>query len=172
MVLVVCVTSFPTCLVGLRATCVTENSNMHSKKEPNTSDDDARCYKTQSSITMTSPNVSTCLLFPPRVAFASTSPDRSITLPDAGTSLRLLVPRVRGGTASIPSLVKSTPIACCSVASSGPADCLVARPFPLAEVRFVVADAIDEVGFEDTVEGGGGGGGAGLAYNSVHWRAV
>jgi hypothetical protein len=46
----------------------------------------------------------------------------------------------------------------------------------LAEVRFVVAGVVvviadEEGGIEGTVEGGDGGG-VGLAYNSVHWRAV
>ena len=127
---------------------------------------------------MTSPNVSTCLRFPPRVELVSASSDRSITLSDAYTSLRLLVPRVGRDTASTPSPVKSTSVARCSaVAPSGPADCVLARPFPFAELRVVGADewlevAVDEAGgFEVTVEGGDGGGG-GLAYRCVHWRAV
>jgi hypothetical protein len=125
---------------------------------------------------MTSPNISTCLRFPPRVELASASSDRSITLSDAYTSLRLLVPRVGRDTASAPSPVKSTSVTCCSAVSSGPADCALARPLPFAEERFVVADVrlvviVDDGGFEVTVEGGVGGG-VGLAYNSVHWRAV
>jgi hypothetical protein len=81
--------------------------------------------------------------------------------------LRLLVPRVGRETASTPSPVKST---CCSAAPSGPADCVLARPFPFAELRVVGADVglvvtVDEVGgFEVTVEGGDGGG-VGLAYS-------
>lgn len=142
----------------------------NSKKErKNTSDDHAR---PQSSITMTSPNISTCLRFPPRVELASTSSDRSITLSDACTSLRLLVPRVGRDTASIPSPVKSTSaVASRSAAPSGPADCALARPLPLAEVRFVVADGVVVVVIVDEEGGtaeGGDGGGDGLAYNSVH----
>lgn len=129
---------------------------------------------------MTSSNTSTCLRFPLRVELASTSSDRSITLSDACTSLRLLVPRVGRDTASTPSPVKSTSaVACCSAEPSGPADGALARPLPLAEERagavlLVVLIADEEVGFgfEGTVEGGDGGGGVGLAYNSVHWRAV
>ena len=120
---------------------------------------------------MTSPNVSTCLRFPPRVELVSASSDRSITLSDAYTSLRLLVPRVGRDTASTPSPVKSTPVACCSVTPSEPVDCVLARPFPFAELRVVGADVglevtVDEAGeFEVTVEGGDGGGGVGLAYS-------
>ena len=121
---------------------------------------------------MTSPNISTCLRFPPRVELVSASSDRSITLSDAYTSLRLFVPRVGRDTASAPSPVKSTSVTCCSAVSSGPVDSALARPLPFAEVRFVVADVrlgviVDDGGFE-----GGVGGGVGLAYNSVHWRAV
>lgn len=141
-----------------------------------TSDEHAQPYNTQSSITMTSPNISTCLRFPPRVELVSASSDRSITLSDAYTSLRLLVPRVGRDTASTPSPVKSTSVARCSAVPSGPADCAVARPLPFAEVRFVdvglVVTVDEDGGFGGTVEGGDGGGGVGLAYNSVHWRAV
>jgi hypothetical protein len=119
---------------------------------------------------MTSPSISTCLRLLPRVELASASSDRSITLSDAYTSLRLLVPRVGRDTASTPSPVKSTSAACCSAAASGPADCALARPLPFAELRVVGADVelvviVDEAGgFEVTVEGGVGGG-VGLAYS-------
>jgi hypothetical protein len=161
------------CRERLSATCATESSTpAREKKErkKNTSDEHARQYRPQSSITMTSPNISTCLRFPPRVELASASSDRSITLSDAYTSLRLLVPRVGRDTASTPSPVKSTSVACCSAAPSGTADCALALPLPFAELRVVGADVelavtVDELGgFEVTVEGGDGGG-VGLAYS-------
>jgi len=53
-----------------------------------------------------------------------------------------------------------------------------ARPFPFAEVRFTLLDALelfmDEGGkFKGVTEGdSGSGGGGGLAYSSVHCRAM
>jgi hypothetical protein len=50
-----------------------------------------------------------------------------------------------------------------------------ARPFPLAEVVFADASVLFvDVGgrFEEAMEGEGDGGGGGLAYSSVHCRAI
>jgi hypothetical protein len=125
-------------------------------------------------MTITSPNVSTCLRFAPCVEpdSATTSSDKSITLSVACTSLRLFVPRAGRDVAPIPSLVKSMPAAWGSAVPSATAGCAFARPLPL-EVR-VVVDALESFTDEDcgveTV--GDGGGGGGLAYSSVHRRAV
>ena len=66
------------------------------------------------------------------------------------------------------------PIVWGSVALSVSADCALARAFPLAEVRLVLVGALalftdDEGGSKGATEGGGGGG---LAYSSVHCRAM
>jgi len=49
-----------------------------------------------------------------------------------------------------------------------------ARPFPFAEVRVTLLDPLDEGGrFKGVTEGdSGSGGGGGLAYSSVHCRAI
>jgi hypothetical protein len=132
-------------------------------------------------MTITSPNVSTCLRFTPCVEpdSGTTSSDKSITLSVACTSLRLFVPRAGRGAASIPSFVKSMPAVWGSAAPSTTAVCALARPLPLEEVQLVVvvvdAPALfmdEDCGGEAEGDRGGGGGGGGLAYSSVHCRAV
>jgi hypothetical protein len=126
-------------------------------------------------MTITSPNVSTCLRFAPCVEpdSATTSSDKSITLSVACTSLRLFVPRAGRDVAPIISLVKSMPAVWGSAVPSATAGCAFARPLPL-EVRVVVVDALESFTEEDCeVEAvGDGGGGGGLANSSVHRRAV
>jgi hypothetical protein len=88
------------------------------------------------------------------------------------TSFCLFDPRV---VASTPSLVKIIPVVRASVTLSVSTDWAFARPFPLAEVRRVSADApalfMEEGGLKGAAEGDRGGGG-GLAYSSVHCRAL
>lgn len=125
-------------------------------------------------MTITSPTrFSTRLRFPPRVELGSTSSDRSMIASVECTSTRLFDARVGRDVASTPSFVKSMPIVWGSGVPPPPTGCAFARPLPLAEERLGLVDEF--VGEEDedreTGEGGRGGGG-GLAYSSVHCRAV
>jgi hypothetical protein len=128
-------------------------------------------------MTITSPSSSTRLRFPPRGELDSTSSDKSMTASVNCTSLRLFDPRIGRDVASTPSFVKSMSIVWGSVVPFASVGCGFARPFPLAEVGGVCADAsvvfVDVRGrFEEVMEGEGDGGGGGLAYSSVHCRAI
>jgi hypothetical protein len=120
-------------------------------------------------MTITSPCCSTRLRFPLRVELDSTSSDRSMTPSVELTSFCLFDPRV---VASTPSVVEFIPVVRGSVTIFVSADCTFARPFPL---RRVSADApalfTEEGGLKGAAEGDRGGGG-GLAYSSVHCRAL
>ena len=123
-------------------------------------------------MTITSPCCSTRLRFPLRVELDSTSSDRSMTPSVELTSFCLFDPRV---VASTPSLVKFIPVIRGSVTLSVSAFWAFARPFPLAEVRRVSTDAPALFTEEDELKGaaeGERGGGGGLAYSSVHCRAL
>lgn len=88
------------------------------------------------------------------------------------TSFCLFDPRI---VASTPSLVKFISVVRGSVTLSvSAADWAFARPFPLAEVRRVSVDAPALFTEEDGLKGAEGdrGGGGGLAYSSVHCRAL
>jgi len=128
-------------------------------------------------MTITSPTrFSTRLRFPPRVELGSTSSDRSMIASVECTSTRLFDARVERDVASTPSFVKSMPVVWGSGVPSAPTGCAFARPLPLAEERFGLVDEFalfvdGEDGSRETAEGGRGGGG-GLAYSSVHCRAV
>jgi hypothetical protein len=124
-------------------------------------------------MTITSPCCSKRLRFPLRVELDSTSSDRSMTPSVEPTSFCLFDPRV---VASTPSLVEFIPVVRGSVTLFvSAADCALARPFPLVEVRRASADApalfTEEGGLRGAAEGDRGGGG-GLAYSSVHCRAL
>jgi hypothetical protein len=128
-------------------------------------------------MTITSPSSSTRLRFPPRGELDSTSSDKSMTASVECTSLRLFDPRVGRDVASAPSSVKSMPIVWGSGVPFASVGCVFARPFPLAEKASVFADAsvlFVDVGVEEVMEEmeGEGGGGGGLAYSSVHCRAI
>ena len=125
-------------------------------------------------MTITSPCCSTRLRFPLRVELDSTSSDRSMTPSVKLTSFCLFDPRVIAPT---PSLVELIPVVRDSVTLSVSADWAFARPLPLVDVRRVSADALALFTEEDELKGAaegdrGGGGGGGLAYSSVHCRAV
>ncbi|SRR6266436_4195700 len=122
-------------------------------------------------MTITSPSCSTRLRFPLRVELDS---ERSMIPSVERTSFCLFDPRV---VAPATSLVNSITVVSGSVtlSVSADADWALARPFPLAEVRRVSADApalfTEEDGLKGAAEGDRGGGG-GLAYSSVHCRAL
>jgi hypothetical protein len=123
-------------------------------------------------MTITSPCCSTRLRFPLRVELNSTSSDRSMTPSVELTSFCLFGPRV---VTSTPSPVKFIPVVRGSGTLFVPADWAFARPFPLAGVRRVSADAPALFTEEDRLKGaaeGDRGGGGGLAYCSVHCRAL
>ena len=128
-------------------------------------------------MTITSPTrFSTRLRFPPRVELGSTSSDRSMIASVECTSTRLFDARVERDVASTPSFVKSMPVVWGSGVPPAPTGCAFARPLPLAEERLGLVDEFElfvgeEDGDRETGEGGRGGGG-GLAYSSVHCRAV
>src|SRR5260370_29317136 len=124
-------------------------------------------------MTVTSHSSSTRLRFPLRVEPNSTSSDRSMAPSVEPTSFCLFDPHINI-VASTPSFVKSIPVVSSSGTLSVSADWAFARPFPLAEVRRVSADApalFTEDGLKGVAEGDRGGGG-GLAYSSVHCRAL
>ena len=122
-------------------------------------------------MTITSPCCSTRLRFPLRVELDSTSSDRSMTPSVELASFCLFDPRV----ASTPSLVEFITVVRVSVTLFVSADWAFTRPFPLAEVRRVSTDALplftEAGGLKGAAEGDRGGGG-GLAYSSVHCRAL